>query len=47
MRREFYAFAGEQKLADLVLDLLDEEIADDTKAKLAGPRPRAADGTRF
>ena len=33
--REFYAFASEEKLADLVLGLLDEELADDSKTKLA------------
>ncbi len=35
MRREFYASAPEAQLADLVLQLLDEEIEDEGKAKLA------------
>jgi hypothetical protein len=34
-QREFFAFASEQKLADLVLELLDEEIVADNQAKFA------------
>lgn len=34
-QREFYASASEDKLADLVLRLLDEEITDDSKRTLA------------
>jgi hypothetical protein len=35
MRREFYAFATEAQIADLVLKLLDEEINDDSDKALA------------
>ncbi len=35
MRREFYAFASEDQIADLVLKLLDEEIEDEGKQALA------------
>jgi hypothetical protein len=34
-QREFFSAAGEQRLADLVLQLLDEEIDDVSRAKLA------------
>ncbi|MFY9642856.1 MAG: hypothetical protein WCD20_21450 [Rhodomicrobium sp.] len=34
-KRELYAFASEETLADLVLKLLDEEIGDEDKAQLA------------